>query len=209
MKKILLLTSISVVWIFSCSMKNKKKVIFVDEKTPEIENVSFTVNNTKYTPYQVVVWHLKTSEGFRSKPYPDGKYPSIGFGCNMIPSRKIAPYQTWESATTLLANEVKKIQKNLYKRFPDFDDWQIAALTCRFYNRGEGSLPSFKEEYLLGCCGSKYSCGYTDKNIKKQKSVRDSHNNRRRFEYNLFTKKFDKLQIEKIKEKCQRLKSNI
>ena len=206
---------------FACGFKQKKKVVYVDNKVDmEVapDPIKAQFKDMVATPYQVTMWHLKTAESFRAKPYPDGQYNSIAFGYNFVHGR--VPNQTWASGTVLLCTMVEKIQANIrsQKRFRHLDDWQIAALSCRFYNRGTGSLPKFDPEYLLGCCAKDQkgctSCQFvcTDKKLKPNeraaytKSVRKSHNARRKFEYNLYYKRFDLIDIKtskifKIREK--------
>lgn len=192
-----------------CSMKRIKPIKLTrnenikEEWVDDIQTIELVVKNKIYTPYQVTIWHLKTAESFSAKPYPDGKYNSIAFGYNFVHGK--VGNQTWESGTQLLVKTVKGIQDRLTKRFPEMDCWQIAALTCRFYNRGEGSLPKFKEDYLQGCCGSHYSCGFTCRDKKKQNNIRTAHNARRKFEYNLFKKNWGFLKIEELQQRCTKL----
>lgn len=207
-KNLILSIVLPLTLVIGCGWKKKKHVVYQDNvlnvETDEITRAAF--GKEVYTPYQVMMWYLKTAESFSPTPYPDGEYPSIAFGYNFQHGR--VGNQTWASGTKLLLATVEKIQKNLrkQKRFQHLDEWQIVALTCRFYNRGEGSLPKFDPEYLLGCCNTKQkgctTCMFTCKDKKRQKKIREAHNARRKFEYNLYYHRFDLLDITKIKEKC-------
>lgn len=226
------MTKLSIILIFSlilgCNLK-KEKIIFLDKSVESVESLrdkcipqaqinlkvaneatKKSVENLYYTPYQVIMWYTKSAEGFRNKPYEDGEYPSTGFGLNMRPGRKITSHPTWSQASQELSAFVGKTKDAVLhqNRFKGLNDWQIAALTLRFYNRGENSLPKFKPEYLLGCCGSTSGCGFTCRDKKKQKAVRASHTARRSFEYRLFLGRVTNEEIQNYRQKCIKMESS-
>jgi len=203
----LVLLFFAIVLIGFLTSADKEKVVY--NNIPEKENEKVQ----GYTPFQIGIWHLKTAESFRPNLYPDGKYPSIAFGYNLVHGKVEVP-QTWESGTQLLYDTYNKVKKNIedQSRFDELDEWQKMAMICRFYNRGPASLPNFKissPKLLKGCCNGTYTCGnlatsYKIKNGKRVKvyHIQESHNPRRMFEYYIFTKQFDKINFEELKQKC-------
>lgn len=172
---------------------NKEKIVY--KNIPETEK-----KVQGYTPFEVGIWHLKTAESFRPNLYPDGKFPSIAFGYNLIHGKVKVP-QTWKSGTELLYNTYGKVKKEIesQSRFDDLDEWQKMAIICRFYNRGTGSMPAFgfnKVKDLQYCNNGSYEC------IHKTEKIAKAHKERRMFEYYIFTHQFNKLDFKQLKQDC-------
>lgn len=215
---------ILVVGILAAAIPKKQVYTFKDLNTEEEEieteykdNVTVTIDGEQFTPYEVAIWHLKTSEGFSPTPYPDGDYQSCAFGYNFVHGPVPTPI-SWDDGTVLLANTFDSMKKSVKKdkRFTKVDEWQKSALGCRFYNGGPGCLPSYDEpKDLLGCHGKSVGCGYVCKDkklskverLKRQQSVRAHHSKRREFEYNMFMKNFEKLNIKALRQKCIELQN--
>lgn len=142
-----------------------------------------------YTPYQVMMFHLKAHESFSNKPYPDGKYNSIGFGLNLYPAnRKFAAKElkdgkiSWNEGVELLRRYVEeRIYPQVEKNHPNATPFQKVALVCHQYNTGNTRNFGY-------CCGAgpKYWRKYHKRCANKNKNVRTAHNERRTFEVQLY-----------------------
>jgi len=158
---------------------------FTKSYKPPIENKKITTFKYKgYTPYQIMMWHLKAHESFRPHQYPDGDYPSKGFGLNLSPEHiKWAKSQlgfhpkkrdwTFEEGQKLLVAYCQEHTLDpLKKQYPKLNPFQIVAYACHKYNTG--NIRNFGY-----CCGSKSTkmrCGRKSK----------AHHTRRVFELQLF-----------------------
>ena len=146
----------------------------------------------EYSPYQILVWELKANEGYRSNWYPDGivrgrQAYSIGFGWNEQGNRRRHEIKQFtkdgrvdfEEATQITIREINKYGK-LHS-----DPLKNVALQLYSYNCG-----LTKSGSKLGkCCGGKWMCGNTKKNIRK------SHNRRRNMELALWNHDFRQIQF--------------
>lgn len=147
----------------------------------------------KYTPYQILVWELKANEGYQPWWYRDGNGHSIGFGWNDCGGKRrheIKQYTkdgkvTYDEATTITIKEIEKYGKL------NSDPWKDLALKLYSYNCG-----LTKQGWKLGkCCGGKWMCGNSNRNIRK------SHNRRRKFELALWNKDINYVYAETEKNK--------
>lgn len=131
-----------------------------------------------YDVYGTVVYHLIAHESFRPTAYPDGKYPSIGFGLNLTPTHKkwgarilgtktFPKRITWEQGKKLLR---AYINERLAPEFPDnglLTPQQRVAKIVHSYNRGSGSADN-----VHNCCGGYKGCGSRDSDIRKAHTAR-------------------------------------
>lgn len=166
--------------------------------TPQVKKNIKTYHG--YTPYQIMVWHLKAHESFRPHQYPDGDYPSKGFGLNLTPEHiKWAQSQLgfhpkkrdWtfdEGLKLLVAFCDEKTLTPLRKQYPSLNDFQIVAYAVHKYNTGNVKRFGY-------CCGSK---------SKKMRCGRklQSHHARRVEEIQLFSGKLSIETIEKWRKKA-------
>ena len=155
-----------------------------------------------YTPYQVLLIYTKAHEGFSHKWYKDGKVKgkqsySIGYGINnqassdLTDSIRMKYTYNGKHTNPKLASLAIKDWYEKHKNNVKSDDlyFRTAGL-LQIYNRG-----SFK---ILGaCCKSKTPgiCG------SKNKDIKESHENRRRFELALKNRNFAVVKNEL--KKCQ------
>ena len=160
---------------------------------------------TPYNLYQIKVWTIASSEGFRSECYPDGKTAqgvqkfSIGFGYNdwgkQSRRAEIAQYLkgglTWDEGIQITLKELSKYKTGQSDPYTDL------AFRLHIYNTGSCKTKSD----LKGCCKSKVGCG------NPNKAVRKSHNPRRKFEYALATHDFDTVNdmVEGFKEAKEKM----
>lgn len=152
-----------------------------------------------YTPYQIMVWHLKAHESFRPHQYPDGDYPSKGFGLNLTPEHvkwaqgqlgfhpKKRDWTFEEGLKLLVAFCDKKTLTPIKKQYPNLNDFQVVAYAVHKYNTGNVKRFGY-------CCGSKSTkmrCG------RKMKA----HHVRRVFEVQLFngTLPASKIEADRLK----------
>ena len=185
-------------------------VLTKPQKTPKlvtVQNIRESVNSRLYgySPYEILIWHLTAHESFRPFEYPDGKYPSKGFGLNLTPSHvnwassKLGfPARsrnwTYKEAKFLLASYVEeKIMPELRKKFPDKSDFQLVALAAHKYNRGN-------TRNIYACCNGRRGCGSSNRGIQ------DSHNRRREFEQKLWENRITKQDIEIERRKAIQVK---
>lgn len=153
-----------------------------------------------YTPYQIMVWHLKAHESFRPYQYPDGDYPSKGFGLNLTDEHiewaqsqlgfhpKKRNWTFNEGLKLLVAFCDQKTLTPLRKQYPNLNDFQIVAYAVHKYNTGNVRRFGY-------CCGSKSTkmrCG------RKMKA----HHARRVFEVQLFNGTLPKSKIEQDRQKA-------
>jgi len=153
-----------------------------------------------YTPYQLMVWHLKAHESFRPYQYPDGDYPSKGFGLNLTPEHvKWAQAQLgfnpkkrdWtfdEGLKLLIAFCDEKTLTPLKKQYPKLNDFQIIAYAVHKYNTGNVKRFGY-------CCGSKSTKMRCGRKLK-------SHHIRRVEEIQLFNAKLPVKTIETWQQKA-------
>ena len=135
-----------------------------------------------FTPYQIIAFEIKATEGFSPKWYEDGfvrgkKSYSIGYGWNDQGSRRNEIKGLLEgnriskkNATILMNRELEK-----YGRLHE-DPYKDAALKLYSYNRGLTTNP----RKLGKCCNGRSGCGSRNRNI------RTTHNKRRKFELALW-----------------------
>jgi hypothetical protein len=165
------------------------------------------------TPYEIMVRHLKAHESFRPWEYPDGEYPSKGFGLNLTPEHiKWAHSQlgfhpkkrNWtfeEGLKLLVAYCDEHTLSPLRRQYPNLDDFQIVAYACHKYNTGNVKRFGY-------CCHSKSTkerCKHWCKNNGRKghycRDVRKAHHARRVFEVQLFNKTLpaSKLEADRLK----------
>jgi len=156
----------------------------------------------KYTPFEVAIYYLKAHESFRPYEYPDGKYPSKGFGLNLTPEHEQwasvylgypARSRNWTfKEGEMLLHEYWKekhaqfLQSNEDK---DINMHQLTAMLLHKYNTG-------KTHNIRGCCGSKTGCG------RKNDSIKNAHNKRRDFEHRLYHNQVTEEEIESFRQKA-------
>jgi hypothetical protein len=166
-------------------------------KEAVVEEVAESVK--KYTGFEVAMYYLKAHESFRPWEYPDGKYPSKGFGLNLTPS-----HVKW--ATGVLGfparsrdwtyEEGQKVLRAFWQRkFDNFDganlnEYQRTAVLIHAYNTG-------KTTNLRGCCGSKTGCGRA-----KSSRIYKAHSKRRDFEWRLYNGKVSQEEISELRDKA-------
>lgn len=144
------------------------------------------------TPYQIMAWEIKASEGYRSWWYKDGiiyqpklkrnvQTYSIGYGYNDqgLKSRRLA-IARYTADGKVTKEEAWMITEMVFNRMGTLhsDPFKNAALKLYSYNRGLITTGS----KLGRCCGARKGCGHD------KKSVRKSHNPRRNLEMALWTK---------------------
>jgi len=153
----------------------------------------------KYTGYEIAMYYLKAHESFRPYEYPDGKYPSKGFGLNLTPG-----HVKWASevlgfparSRNWTYEEGQKILRAYWqKKFDQFDDtglteYQRTALLLHAYNTG-------KTHNIQGCCGSKKGCGK-----RSSPNIRKAHNKRRDFEWRLYNNKVTQAEIDVLRQEA-------
>lgn len=170
------------------------------KKVEPKEEVAESVEEEKpgYTNFQIAMWYLKGHESFRPWEYPDGNYPSKGFGFNLSPDKiewvsEVLGFHakernwTWEEGTKVLyAYWDKK-----YSKFnaPGLNEAQKHAVVAHEYNRG-------KYKNIRGCCGKSVGCGNPDENIRK------SHNPRRIFEWKWYNGELTDEDIEAVRKRA-------
>lgn len=172
-----------------------KKVAPVKVNKPEKKSSRLLIG-TDYTPYQVAMWYLKSHESFRPWAYPDGKYPSKGFGLNLTPAHttwasKVLGFPaksrdwTWDEGMKVLTT----FWQEKHNSFSDkgVNNNQRIAVMLHSYNRG-------KTTDIRGCCGRKVGCG------SKNKKIRNSHNPRREFEWKLYNGQITNKDVELLRE---------
>jgi hypothetical protein len=184
---------------FKRNKPEPKKEIKTKELIPGVDR--------KYTGYEVAMYYLKAHESFRPWEYPDGRYPSKGFGLNLTPDHTKwasgvlgfpARSRNWtytEGQTVLRAFWQKKFDKY---GFDDLTDYQRTALLLHSYNAG-------KTTNIRGCCGSKIGCGR--KGGGKNKKIRDAHNRRRDFEWRLYNNKVSQKEITELRQEAIRVEA--
>ncbi len=168
-------------------------------KSLPIENKNTAAKYKGYTPYQIMMWHLKAHESFRPHQYPDGDYPSKGFGLNLSPEHiawaksqlgfhpKKRDWTFEEGQKLLIAYCKEHTLDPLRKQYPKLNQFQIVAYACHKYNTGNTRNFGF-------CCGSKSTkmrCGRKSK----------AHHARRVFEVQLFngTLPASKIEADRVK----------
>lgn len=174
----------------------KNKIFQSSVSKSESKKVQELTGFAGYTRYQMLMWHLKAEEQFRSSAYADGDYYSIGFGFNMHPQNKEVLKRTsnlhlingWgKGATTTWENAVKLTQIYLENAvLPNLEDKgytveQEVAIAAHAYNTGKMKIGP--------CCGGIKRCG---KGLI-------AHNRRRLFEYRLYYGQVKKREWDKIK----------
>lgn len=161
----------------------------------------------EYTVFEIAMYFLKAHESFRPYEYPDGKYPSKGFGLNLTPehtqwaTEKLGyPARsrdwTFTEAQMLLHEFWKEKHATLKSKRPDLKPHQLTALLLHKYNTG-------KIVNIAGCCGSKTQCGRKGEGRNAQ--IRTAHNKRRNFEQRLYANKVSNDEIEKYRRKAIQL----
>lgn len=162
---------------------------------------SNTTTNVKrlhgYTPFEIAMYFLKAHESFRPWKYPDGKYPSKGFGLNLTPdhikwaTKKLGFHCNKRNWTYLegqmLLREYWKEMKEQHQEIKD--EFKLVALLLHKYNTGN-------TKSLSACCGAKKGCGSGNSDIRK------SHNERRNFEVRLYNHKVTLQEIEYYKKEA-------
>lgn len=194
-----------------------KAVSNVNTSTPQVKTKTYNEDGIPRfhgkTPYEIMVRHLKAHESFRPWEYPDGEYPSKGFGLNLTPEHiKWAHSQlgfhpkkrNWtfeEGLKLLVAYCDEHTLSPLRKQYPNLDDFQIVAYACHKYNTGNVKRFGY-------CCHSKSTkerCKHWCKNNGRKghycKDVRKAHHARRVFEVQLFNKTLpaSKLEADRLK----------
>lgn len=164
----------------------------------------------RYTPWQMKVWSLKSSEGYRSWWYKDGKITlpngkrvqtySIGMGYNDQGSWKrrkaIAKYTADGRVTYKEALEIS-LKVDCWQRKYHNDPYVNLAMQMYAYNRGTITSP----KQLGRCCGGKWGCGHA------KASVRRAHNPRRQEELAIARK--DWVAMQKFTEEHQKKASQM
>lgn len=156
----------------------------------------------KYTPFEVAIYYLKAHESFRPYEYPDGKYPSKGFGLNLTPEHEQwasvnlgfpARSRDWtfKEGEMLLHEYWKEKHANYLQSTKDEDInlYQMTAVLLHKYNTG-------KTSNIGGCCGMKQGCG------RQNERIRAAHNKRRDFEYRLYHNQVKENEIEAFRQKA-------
>jgi hypothetical protein len=142
-----------------------------------------------FSLYEVLIWHLKAHEGFLPYYYPDGKFPSIGCGYNLVNGMEMLNpylkdgYLDFQEGILLTRDYLEKVAIPIVKAtYPNLNPRQQLAWTLHYYNTG--NLKS-----LDGCCEKRIGCGSDDADVRKV------HNTRRKYERSLYDGKLTKSQI--------------
>ena len=150
-----------------------------------------------YTPFEIAMYFLKAHESFRPWEYPDGKFPSKGFGLNLTPdhvkwaTKKLgfnckSRNWTFKEGQFLL----REYWKEMRDSHPEIkDDFKLVALLLHKYNTGN-------TKSLSACCKAKKGCGASDKDMRR------IHNERRNFEVRLYNHKVTLQEIEYYKQEA-------
>ena len=147
-----------------------------------------------YTPFEIAMYFLKAHESFRPGKYPDGDYPSKGFGLNLTPehikwaNKKLgfdclSRNWTYEEGQKLLREYWQDMKDEELKKNPNIDDFHLVAILLHKYNTGN-------TRSINACCGASKGCG------SKNRDVRKVHNERRKFEVALKNHKVTPEQME-------------
>lgn len=167
------------------------------ESTKSTENTNNITRLHGYTPFEIGIYFLKAHESFRPWKYPDGNYPSKGFGLNLTPdhikwaTKKLgfnclSRNWTYQEGNFLL----REYWREMKESHPEIkDEFKLVALLLHKYNTGNTKT-------LAGCCGASKGCG------SKNKDIRDTHNERRRFEVLLYNHKVTPKMIEYYKRRA-------
>ena len=165
---------------------------------PLIEPTS--ISGQKYSPYQIAMWYLKAHESFRPYEYPDGEYPSKGFGLNLAPDKvrwasDVLGFParsrdwTWDEGSKIL----QAYWQRKHERYKGDGTWyQRTAAMLHAYNTG-------KYHDIRGCCGKKIGCG------RKSANIRKAHNERRKFEWKLYQGLVTDAEIEALRRDAIRV----
>lgn len=153
-----------------------------------------------YSQYQIAMWYLKAHESFRPYEYPDGEYPSKGFGLNLSPDHvtwatAVLGFDcrsrdwTWREGEKLLQAFWGKKRARFVKKHPNMLSHQQTAILLHAYNTG-------KYTNVRGCCGAQKGCGRDNAKIRK------AHTERRNFEWKLYQGKVTDDDIAAIRRKA-------
>lgn len=153
-----------------------------------------------YTPFELGIYMLKAHESFRPWKYPDGKYPSKGFGLNLTPdhikwaSKKLGfdcmkRNWTYQEGVRLLYLYYEDMKNEVKRKNPNLNEFQLVALLLHKYNTGNTNS-------INACCNAKKGCG------SKNRDIRKVHNERRKIESLLFSGKITKQQIKYYHDKA-------
>ena len=137
-----------------------------------------TNTKLKYTPYEIMVWELKANEGYRSWRYADGHVRgrqsySIGFGWN-DQGRRRHEIKKYTADGKVTFNEATEITINELNKYGTLHKDPLKNIALKLYSYARGFTKDSRK--LGGCCGWSKGCGNASKSIKK------SHNRRRKFE---------------------------
>ncbi len=172
--------------------KNSVAVYDNEEPAPEPEG--------KYSQYQIAMWYLKAHESFRPYEYPDGQYPSKGFGLNLSPDKvqwasEILGFDcrsrdwTWREGEKILQAYWSKKRNRFEPKNKHLEPHQRTAIMLHSYNTG-------KYHTIRGCCGASVGCG------RDNERIRSAHNKRREFEWKLYNNQITDDDIAAIRQKA-------